>query len=174
MFRTLSGTRGEASLFLNTQFDDYFAGCDIINGGMAVDQLSQLYQGHGYVLNIPAYQVKFELYKVYQYWMAQQTLPPLTIFIDEFHLVGSRGSIEFPSDGVINADNVLGVILTTGRHANIRLVMLTIKPQLVDANAYRCARYHVMFEVDESDMNYFAQSCGLRFENPTGHDFIVV
>lgn len=160
--------------YFNCQFDDYYSGCDVVAGKLSLEQLSTLYQGHGYVLNVPAYLVRQQLYEIYMYWLAQASLPPLTIFVDEFHLVGSRGSIEFPSDGVVTPDNVLGVILTTGRHANIRLVMMTIKPQIVDSNAYRCARYHVMFEVDESDLKYFATQCGLHFVNPTGHEYVVV
>jgi len=106
--------------------------------------------------------------------MSQQELPPLTIFIDEFHLIGSRGSIEFPHDGVVTVDNVLGVLLTTGRHLNIRLIMISVKPQIVDSNAYRCARYHVFFEVDGADLAYLKNTCGLVFENPTGHDYVVI
>ena len=171
MWAILSMKR-EAACFFNCAFDDYFPKENIIS---RIDETAArgLHQGAALVVNCPSYEVKSNLIKLHDFWMAQPLLPALTIFIDEAHLVASRGSIRFPEGEKIDQETVIGYLLATGRHINIRCVFITPKPQFIDSWVYRASRYHYIFEVDPADEAWL-QSLGYSFENPTGHDYVVV
>jgi len=135
--------------------------------------ITALLKGESCVWNADPWEVKPFLVRMFMHQRASKILQPVTICIDEAHLVAPRGCFNFPEDSHVNEDNIIGVLCTTGLKWNVRIVWISQRPQFVDSGVYRTARYHVFFTVDNADLDYFRQQ-GLIFTNPDWHDYVVI
>lgn len=167
LFRLLSKNNG--CVFCNLQAEPYFEGFIPVRRV----NIPSVLAGESFVWNADPWEVKPFLVRLFLIQRASETLAPITIFVDEAHLVAPRGCFTFPEEGHINEDNIIGVLCTTGLKWNVRVVWISQRPQFVDSGVYRTARYHVFFTVDTADVDYFRQQ-GFIFVNPEWHDYVVV
>ena len=156
-------------LFVNLQAEPYFEDFMTVR---RVD-IAALLAGQSFVWNADPWEVRRKLVEIFLAQRACKTLNPITIFVDEAHLVAPRGCFAFPESGEITEDCIIGVLCTTGLKWNVRMVWISQRPQFVDSGVYRTSRFHVFFTVDATDLAYFRQQ-GIVFENPEWHDYVVV
>jgi len=91
-----------------------------------------------------------------QYQRAQETKYPITIFFDEAHLIMPAGSINLAAsiaDG--EEPNAYTLFFTNGRRWNLQGVLITQRPQLLDATCYKVAVNKFFFRLDPADESYF-------------------
>jgi ABC-type dipeptide/oligopeptide/nickel transport system ATPase component len=158
-------------VYINTQHEDYFQGEKITFNGQ--EALAAAIAGQRIVWNAEPWEIRKWLLDLYLAQRKAKDLLPITVYVDEAHLVAGRGSFNFPEDGRFSVDNIIGVMCTTHRRWNLRMFWITQRPQLVDPSVFRTCRYIVAFTLAPGDMQYFHD---MRVEIPetAWHDFNVV
>ena len=162
--------RNEGALFFNVQAESYFAQypkLDKADVGGLINGTNKIQ-----VVECGPWEVGQQLLEIYNAQRASPTLTPISIFVDEAHLICGRGNFNFP-DGAFDKESIAAVLCTTGLRWNLRMVWITQRPQFCDSGIFRTARFHIFFTVSEGDITYFERN-NITFTNPEWHDWVMV
>jgi len=85
-----------------------------------------------------------------------KTKQPLTIFLDEAHLIAPPGTVDLGT-AIRKGEkpNVYVWLATMGRHWNVQLVWITQRPQLLASAVYRLCATRFFFKLAPEDIAYF-------------------
>ncbi|MEW5760069.1 MAG: ATP-binding protein, partial [Candidatus Thermoplasmatota archaeon] len=133
------------AIFVNSQWEDYFQGIES-EYKYPFPQLK-----NKIVFNIYDFGDLFKLLKdIFEAQKQSVELQPITIFIDEAHKFFPRYmNIQAPENQIVND------IFTLGLKWNIRLVIITQKPQMLCTDLYTLCERMIVFKLHQKDIEYF-------------------
>lgn len=161
------------TVFINTQHEEaakYFPGIPVVFDGRSA--LAAAMGGQKTVWNAEPWEIRKWLLDLYLTQRKAKELIPITVYVDEAHLVAPRGSFRFPDSGEFTIENIIGVVCTTHRRWNLRFIWITQRPQLMDPSVYNTCRYHIFFTLDDRDIAYF-RDLRIEVENPPWYDYVI-
>jgi len=154
--------RTERGCFINLGHEDlgqtnplYWQGEKVANSGHEAIQL--ILGGERCVWLVPEIgEVKPFIAELIKYQRAQETKYPVSIFVDEAHLLVPAGSINLAA--CINNEeepDPWTLLATNGRRWNLQAIWITQRPQLLDPTCYKTAVNKFFFRLDPADISYF-------------------
>lgn len=164
-FRTLP--KSHMAIFFNTQNEGYFYG---INETYRAPQFKDFKPGRRLVYNGDDMKAVFGfLGEAFEAQRQKDVTHPLTVFVDEAHMYWNRKFDLYKPDNAMSKN-----IFTRGLKYNIRVVLISQRPQFCLPDLFRLCERLVIFRVHESDIKYL-ESNGLPAENPTEqYDYKVI
>jgi len=133
------------AIFINTQWEDYFQNCQVI---YSLDKFNKHQKQIVYnILKIE--ELYFILNVILTSAKHSRTLYQISIFIDEAHKF-------FPRYMNIHAqqNKVIKEIFTAGLKWNIRLILISQKPQLLCSDLYTLCERLIVFKLHKNDVSY--------------------
>jgi len=133
------------AVFINTQWENYFQNCQII---YSLDKVDKKYKQFVYNI-IKCENLYLLLDKVLNNAKHSKRLYPISIFIDEAHRYFNR---------YMNIHNInyraVKEIFTMGLKWNIRLILISQKPQLLCSDLYTLCERLIIFKLHKNDVVY--------------------
>jgi hypothetical protein len=100
-----------------------------------------------------------------KYQREQETKFPISVFVDEAHLLIPTGSINLAKTIKDEEEpDPWTLLATNGRRWNLQAVWITQRPQLLDPTCYKTAVNKFFFRLDPADINYFRRM-GITIED---------
>jgi len=165
LFRNLP--KHHMAIFFNTQNESYFHG---VNETFKKPDFDSFKPGRRLVYNGDDSTALFEfIEQAFESQRNRKLTHPLTIFVDEAHVYWSR---KYDLDRPANV--VSKNVFTRGLKYNIRVALITQKPQFCLPDLFRICERLVVFKVHPADEKYL-QQMGIPVENPTiQYDYQVI
>jgi len=154
--------RCERAIFINLGHEDlgctnelYWVGEKTVQSGQ--EAVQAVLSGERCVWLIPEIsEVRPFIAELIKYQRAQETKYPISIFVDEAHLLVPNGSINLAACIKDEEEpDPWTLLATNGRRWNLQAVWITQRPQLLDPTCYKTAVNKFFFRLDPADINYF-------------------
>ena len=133
------------AVFINIQWEDYFGKIPVTFEDPPVPL-----EGHKTVWNIEDHsRIIPWLSKLYENQRRSQVLHPVTVIIDECHLIFPRYL------NIHNPENLpIKRLMTMGLKWNLRLILISQKPQFVSPDIYKLCERKILFKLDSPDVKH--------------------
>jgi len=149
------------AIFLNVAHEPYFDGVYSASNERDALTIADGERTH-IVWNCNIWDVQGFLGKLIEMQLAREEKYPISIFVDEAHLVCPCHSINIVQGRVPNS---FGLLATNGLRWNLRAIWISQRPQLVDSTIYRTAEYKIFFKLHSADISYLRRE---RIKVPEG------
>lgn len=156
----IMNTCDHKTVFVNSQWEDYLELCKVAQiepreATIQKDFKAGTFKNLGdfTIINTDDYDEVFSLlHEAFGYQRQSKTIYPVSIFIDEAHLY-------FPYDMDTKSDNpqwkATRDLFTRGLKYNLRLVLISQKPQLMCSKVYTLCERIIAFKLHPNDYTYF-------------------